>query len=233
MVNILWSFLYLLITFGITLLTYRYFGRVGLFIWICLSIVVTNIQSVKIIEVFGLTTALGNIAYSNIYLATDIISEKYGKKSANTSVLFGFLTMLVFTMLMSLSLLFKPGEFDVSQSSLIKIFTVVPRITLASVLAYVCSQFLDIFIYDKLKKKYNKLWISNNVGTITSQIVDTIIFVIIAYVGTMPFKEIIIMMLTMYLLKVIIALLDTGYIYIAKKIKARELVLDKENQEKE
>ena len=230
MINILWSFLYLIITFGITLLTFKLFGRVGLFIWICISIVITNIQSVKIIEVFGLTTALGNIAYSNIYLATDIISEKYGKKSSNMSVLFGFLTMIVFTVLMSLSLLFKPSGLDTSQASLVAIFTVVPRITLASLLAYACSQFLDVFIYDKLKKKYNKLWLSNNVGTMVSQIIDTIIFVTVAYVGTMPFKEIVIMMLTMYLLKCIIALLDTGFIYIAKKIKPRELVFDDSNK---
>ena len=154
-INILWSFLYLLVTFSITLVTYKYFGRIGLFIWICISIIVTNIQSVKIIEVFGFATALGNIAYSNIYLATDIISEKYGKKSSNKSVLFGFLTMIVFTGLMAFALLFKPGEYDTSQSSLVTIFLVVPRITLASLLAYVSSQFLDVFIYDKLKMKYN------------------------------------------------------------------------------
>lgn len=223
MINVMWSFLYLMVTFTITLVTFKYFGKVGLFIWICISIIITNIQSVKIIEVFGLTTALGNIAYSNIYLATDIISEKYGKESSNKSVLFGFLTMIVFTVLMSMALMFKPGYYDSSQSSLKNIFTVVPRITVASLLAYLSSQFLDVYIYDKLKRKYNKLWLSNNVGTIVSQIVDTIIFVLVAYLGTMPFKEIIIMMVTMYLLKVLIALCDTVFIYIAKKIKPKEI----------
>ena len=221
--NLLWASIYLVFTFGITLLSYKFFGRIGLLVWICISIILANVQSVKIVEIFGLTTTLGNIAYSNIYLATDILSEKYGRKSANFSVLLGFMAMFIFSGLMSLALLFVPGQFDTSQSSLKQIFSIVPRITLASLVAYLCSQFLDVFIYDKLKLKFNKIWLSNNGGTLISQIVDTIIFVVVAYVGTMPFTQLLIMMGTMYMLKVIIALLDTGFLYIANKINPREM----------
>lgn len=221
--NFLYAVIYLIVTFSITLITYKYLGKVGLYIWICLSIVISNIQSVKIVEMFGLVTVLGNVAYSNIYLSTDILTEKYGSKSANKSVLFGFITMLIFSALMCFSLVFIPSAIDSSQGSLKQIFSIVPRITAASLIAYLVSQFLDVFIYSKLKKKFNKVWLSNNVGTITSQIIDTIIFVTIAYVGTVPAKELFVMMGTMYLLKVIIAILDTGFIYIAKIIKPNEI----------
>lgn len=220
--NLLWASIYLVLTFGFTLLSYKFFGRIGLLVWICISIIISNVQSVKIVEIFGFSTALGNIAYSNIYLATDILNEKYGRKSANLSVLLGFLAMFIFAGLMAFALLFIPGEFDVSQESLTQIFSIVPRITLASLAAYLCSQFLDVFVYDKLKQKFNKMWLSNNGGTLLSQIVDTIIFIVVAYVGTMPFTELLIMMGTMYMLKVIIALLDTGFLYIAKKINPKE-----------
>ena len=221
--NLLWGFLYLVITFSLTIVCYKFFGKIGLFIWICVSIILANIQSLKIIEIFGLTSSLGNIAYSNIYLATDILSEQYGRKSANQSVLYGFLTMLAFTGLMALSLLFIPSPYDNVNDSLTQIFMVVPRITLASLTAYLCSQFLDVYLFEKLKKKYNKLWLSNNGGTMISQIVDTIIFTLIAFAGTMPWVEVFIMMGTMYLLKFIIALCDTGFLYLAKRITPNDL----------
>ena len=220
--NILYAVIYLIITFTLTLLAYKFFGKIGLYIWICISIIISNIQSVKLIEIFGLTTALGNIAYSNIYLATDILTDNYGRRAANKSVLFGFCSMIAFAGLMMLALLFVPNQYDVSQDSLVNIFMIVPRITIASLAAYLCSQFLDVYIFSKLKQKYNKLWISNNVGTITSQIVDTIVFVLIAYIGTMPIKDVFITMCTIYVLKVIIALVDTGFVYMAKSIKPYE-----------
>ena len=219
--NLLYAAIYLIITFSITLLVYKFFGKEGLYIWISISIVISNIQSAKLIEIFGMTTVLGNIAYSNIYLATDILNEKYGEKSANKSVLYGFLSMIIFTLLMLFSLCFIPSDYDVSQQSLVTIFKIIPRICIASLVAFLASQFLDVFLYNKIKKKFNKLWISNNGGTIISQLVDTIIFVVIGYAGTLPFNELLTLGLTMYLLKVIIAICDTGFLYISKKIKVK------------
>lgn len=221
--NILWAAIYLLLTFVITILVFKFFGKTGIYIWICISIIISNVQSVKLIEIFGMTTALGNIAYSNIYLSTDILTEKYGKRAANKSVLFGFLSMVSFTVLMCLALLFIPGKFDGAQQSLVNIFSFVPRITIASLAAYLCSQFLDIFVYSKIKAKFNKLWLSNNGGTIISQIVDTIIFITVAYVGTVPAAELFVLMGTTYALKVIIAICDTPFIYISKRIKPKEV----------
>lgn len=214
--NFLYAFIYLIITFSITVVCYKFFKKEGLFVWICVSILLSNIQSVKLIDVFGFTTVLGNIAYSNVFLATDILNEFEGKKEANKSVFFGFMSMILFTALMSLALVFIPNQFDVSQESLKNIFTVVPRITLASLSAFCVSQFFDVFIYQKLKKKYNKLWLSNNGSTLISQILDTIIFCVVGYVGSIPFTEVLVMAATMYVLKIIIAFSDTGFIYLTK-----------------
>ena len=71
----------------------------------------------------------------------------------------------------------------------------------------------------KLKKKYNKVWISNNVSTIISQVLDTTIFVLIAFVGTMKLNDIISLMITMIIFKWIIAILDTPFMLITTKIK--------------
>lgn len=217
--NILYSAIYLFITFLLTVFVYHFFKREGMYIWICLSIIISNIQSVKIIDVFGLSVVLGNIAYSNVFLATDILNEFEGKKVANKSVLFGFLSIIVFTLLMAFSLLFEPSDIDIAQKSLEQIFLVIPRLCLASLCAYLVSQYMDVYIYEKLKKKYNKLWLSNNLSTIVSQLVDTIVFIIVGYYGSANINDLITMGITMYILKIIIALLDTGFIYLSKSMK--------------
>lgn len=112
-----------------------------------------------------------------------------------------------------------PSEADFTQEAFETIFNYIPRVTIGSLLAYYTSQRLDARIYSILKKKYNKVWISNNVSTIISQVVDTIIFVTIAFYGTMKTKEIVILMATMICFKWIIAVLDTPFMLIAAKMK--------------
>lgn len=230
--NILLSIIYLITTFSITVFIYKFFGKEGTYVWICVSIIIANIQSIKIIEIFGLTTTLGNIAYSNVFLATDILNENENNKVANKSVLFGFISMLLFTCLMSLCLLFEPSSLDTSQESLINIFTIIPRICIASIIGFLSSQFLDVFLFKKLKQKYNKLWLSNNLSTTVSQLVDTIIFSLIAYAGTIPWIELLEIAGTMYGLKIIIALLDTGFIYLSRHLKNKEKQKNIENTDK-
>lgn len=230
--NIFLSIIYLIITFLITVFVYKLFGKEGTYIWICVSIIIANIQSLKMVEIFGLTTTLGNVAYSNVFLATDILNENEGSKSANKSVLYGFIFMILFTALMALCLTFIPSSLDTIQPSLVEIFSIIPRICLASLVAFLCSQFLDVFIFKKLKEKYNKLWLSNNLSTIVSQLVDTIIFTLIAYLGTMPFIELLEIAGTMYLLKVLIALADTGFIYLSRHLKNKEKLKNNENNDK-
>jgi queuosine precursor transporter len=220
--NLLLAIIYLVLTFGTTLLAYKFYGRTGLYIWICISIILANIQAVKLIEVFGFTTVLGNIAYANVFLATDILNEKYGANIAKKSVIFGFLAMISFTVLMVIALIFTPSEFDDTQTSLVKIFSLVPRITIASLIAYLVSQLFDVFAYQKLKTKFNKLWLSNNGSTMVSQIIDTILFITIGYAGLIPFEELLTIAITMYVIKFAILSSDTFFIYVAQKISPHE-----------
>ena len=68
---------------SVTLAVFRYFGKVGLYALIVFDLLICNIQVLKIISLFGLTTTLGNILYAGVFLATDILSECYGKKSGH------------------------------------------------------------------------------------------------------------------------------------------------------
>lgn len=218
--NILISVVYLIISFIITLICYKKYGKYGLYIWMCVLVIICNIQTTKISELFGLTISLGNISYGALFLTTDILTEKYGKESTYNSTTLSFITMIIFTILMYLFVQYTPSEADFSQESLATIFNYIPRITVGSLLAYFVSQRCDAFIYSKLKNKYHKVWISNNVSTMISQVLDTIIFVTIAFIGLMSAKELFDLFITMILFKWIIALLDTPFMILVTKIKS-------------
>lgn len=209
----------LVISFTFVILSYKFLGKTGLFLWIAIATIVSNIQTVKLVNIFGIESSLGTILYGSTFLATDILNLKYGKKKAKKTILIGFLTMIVMTVFMSLCLKYTPSSNDFAQQSLITIFTVNIRITIASLIAFAFSQFIDTILFQKLQKKYNKLWLSNNASTMICQIIDTIIFCMITYYGLVDIHVIFQIMISMYAFKFIIALCDTPYIYIASKIK--------------
>lgn len=219
MENIIISAIYLILSFAITIFCYKKYGKYGLYIWMSVLVIICNIQTTKISEIFGLTISLGNISYGALFLTTDILTEKYGKNSTYNATKISFMTMAIFALLMYIFLQYKPSKIDFSQDALVTIFSYVPRVTAGSLLAYYISQRCDAFLYSKLKAKYNKVWISNNVSTMVSQIVDTLIFVMIAFVGIMNYTEIIDLIITMILFKWVIALLDTPFMILVTKIK--------------
>lgn len=217
--NELLSILTLIISFILVIIMYKYLGKMGLFLWICLSTIIANIESVKLITLFGIETSLGNILYGSTFLATDIINVKYGEKEAKKTIVVGFISMMIMTLFMTLCLLYSPSINDFSQSSLKTIFTINIRVSIASIIAFSISQLIDARLFQILHKKYNKLWLSNNASTMISQIVDTIIFSIITYYGLVSNNSLFQIIVSMYLFKFIIALCDTPFIYIANKIK--------------
>jgi len=221
MFNEWFGLLFALLNLSFVLLVYRLFGRTGLFVWIGFSTVLANIQVVKTIEIFGLTATLGNAMYGSAFLVTDILNEKYGKSEAKKAVWIGFTTLILLTIIMQLVLLFKPSEVDFAQESLETIFGLMPRIAAGSLLAYIISQMLDVYLFSFFKKLYPKdsqFWIRNNGSTMISQLIDTFVFTSIAFIGVYPMNEWIHIFITTYLLKLIIAILDTPFGYIAKKM---------------
>ena len=187
--EILWI-ISLLLSFIIALLSYKYLGKIGLFIWIVVATIVSNIQTVKIINLFGLETSLDTILYGSSFLATDILNYKFGEKEARKTIVYGFVAMVIMTLFMSISLIYNPSVNDFSQDSLKIIFSLNIRITIASLIAFGISQ-----------------------------LIDTILFTIITYIGTVDFRTLLEMMLSIYLLKFIVAILDTPFMYMASKIK--------------
>ena len=206
---------------------YRFFGKIGLFIWIPLAAVIANIQVVKTVELFGFTATLGNIVYATSFLATDILSENYGKEEARKAVFIGFFSLILLTVMMNLALLFKPHPSDFAHESLSTIFSIMPRIALGSLTAYGVSQLHDVWAYNFWKNKIpgkTTIWIRNNLSTMISQAIDTVIFTFIAFYGVFEQPVLVEILITTYFFKWIVAACDTPFLYIARGWSDRRIV---------
>ncbi|MDD4227030.1 MAG: queuosine precursor transporter [Mariniphaga sp.] len=225
--EVLWLVM-LLVNFLFIILAYRLFGKWGLIMWIPLSVIVANIQVVQTVTLFGLTATLGNIVYSTSFLITDILSENYGKKEAGKAVWIGFFSLIVMTLLMNLALLFHPlagDEFSrLTHDATATIFKLMPRIAVASLIAYLLSQRHDIWAFHYWKKHFpgeNQLWLRNNLSTTVSQLIDSLVFVLVAFYGVFQLDVLMEIFITTYLLKWIVAVADTPFVYWSRRIFKR------------
>lgn len=213
--------LFLIVNLIITVGMLRYFGKEGLYIIIGVNVILCNIQVLKIVPMFGYDVTLGNILYGSVYFATDLLGEFYGKKEAYKGVIYGFITMILMTIVMQFGLWFSPSQNDFINPSLVSIFSIMPRIVFASFTAYVLSQIHDVWVYGVYKKATGgkHLWLRNNASTIVSQFIDTVVFVSLAFWGVFPMGVFLSILVTTYIMKLIVALLDTPFIYLASKIR--------------
>ncbi len=213
------------------LLVYRLFGKLGLYIWIPIAAIVANIQVVKYVELLGLTATLGNIVYASSFLVTDILSENYGRKEAGRAVAVGFAALIAMVVLMNLALLFEPHPTDEAHPHLTAIFSLMPRITLASLIAYVVSQYHDVWAYSFWRRRIpgaRRIWIRNNLSTLVSQLIDSVVFTLAAFYGVVPWSVLLEIVLTTYVLKALVAVADTPLVYLARHWHRRGLVSDRE-----
>jgi hypothetical protein len=228
--NIWFWFLFVFIDLSLAVLMYRLWGSKGLYTIIAASIIVSNIQVVKTIQLFGLVATLGNVLYGSIFFATDVLSEVYGKKSARRGVWLGFCAMVLMTIWMQLALRFVPDASDFAQGSLETLFGLMPRIAAGSLIAYLLSQHHDVFAFhywkDKTKGKY--LWLRNCASTTVSQAIDTVVFCGIAFIGVFPWSVWVQILLTTYFLKFLVMLVDTPFIYWAKSFSKKVMVKEEE-----
>lgn len=221
MFNEILGLIFILFNFAMLLTMYKLFGKTGLFAWVAIASIIANIQVTKTIEVIGLTATLGNSLYASTFLATDILNEKYGKKQAQKAVWLGFSSLLVLVLTMQFGVKFIPGDSDFAQGSLETLFGLVPQIAIASMIAYLTSQHLDVIIFSFIKKIFpsdRQFWIRNNGSAVLSQLLDTLIFTGIAFYGVYSLDIWFQIFISTYVLKVIISFMDTPFGYLAKRI---------------
>tara|TARA_Y100001936_G_scaffold147904_1_gene144301 strand:+ start:202 stop:870 length:669 start_codon:yes stop_codon:yes gene_type:complete len=167
----------------------------------------------------GLTFELsvGIIAYPVTFLVTDLISELYGKKRANQVVISGFCASVFTTLLIFISMNATAADWSpVDSTTFNKVFGLSAPAFLASMMAYLTAQFIDVRIFHFWKRltKGKHLWLRNNASTMFSQLVDTsMVLIILCSAGAIGWERFGSLLLMGWLFKVLVALIDTPIIY--------------------
>ena len=231
--EILWVAL-LLAAFASILLLHRLWGAAGLTVYMTVAIIGGNLQVLKLTQfsVFPDPVPLGTILFSTTFLCTDILAEYHGRSAARRGVLLGFAGLVLFNLFLVAALAFRPldpdaGELGASgarmQGHLEAVFLPAPGILVASLAAYLVSQFNDIWIFGRLREATGGrfLWLRNNVSTWISALVDNAVFSVLAFVvfavDPVPWKPLLFTyILGTYGLRVVVALLDSPVVYLAR-----------------
>jgi uncharacterized integral membrane protein (TIGR00697 family) len=204
-------------------------GLTYMYILIAIYTLMMNIFVVKQFHLFGLAITGGNALYGAIFLLTDLLSEHHGEKKAVKSVKIGFGVMVLFVFFTQVLILFAPNQYDYANESIQTLFSVTPRMLVGSLLAYFVAQRLDIFIYQKIKirTKGKYLFLRNNGSTLVSQLVDTLIFTSVGltifeflpFEGVIPKEVFWQNVLFTYIIKIMVAGIDTPFLYLSYRIK--------------
>lgn len=161
--------------------------------------------------------SVGLLPYPITFLITDILSEIYGKKKANQVVIAG-----IFASFFSLAIIYVSKEVPatswspVNDGTFIQVFGATPLAVLASMMAYLTAQFIDIRIYHFWKKftKGKHLWLRNNFSTFSSQIIDTLtVLLLLCSFGIISWNNFLGLLISGVIFKVMIAALDTPILY--------------------
>ena len=215
-------FITIIVNFAGVIFAYKFFGKMGVFAWIALATIVANVEVLKCVDIFGMALTLGNVTYGSIFLATDILNEKYGVEEAQKSVYLGFFALLMFTIITQIDLHYISNEADFAGEAMKTLFTITPRICFTSMSAYFVSNMMDVYLYKFIRNILPSdkfLWVRNNGATCLSQLFDTAMFTFIGFAGVFSKDVVFQLFITTYLIKLFIAILDTPFLYLAKRIK--------------
>lgn len=218
--NIVLGIISIIATFSIVVCMEKMFKKEGLYVWISIATITANILVCKSIDILGLTASLGNVMFASIFLATDILSEKYDVKDSRKAVMLAIASQIIFILATTLAVSYIPSETDLSNESMKTLFSINARVSISSIVMFGASNMLDIYLFEKIKKKFPKqLWLRNNISTIISNCLENYFFVFFAFVGIYDYSTILSIATTTSILEIIIAICDTPFMYIAKKLK--------------
>jgi len=222
--------------FGAILILARLFGEVGLCLYIAVAVIGANVEVLKAVQFtfYEHPVAMGTVLFGSTYLATDILTEHYGRAAARRAVFLGFAAYLLFTALMLISLGFRPltpeqAGVDMAwalpmQDHIAALFTPAPALFAAGMTAYLLSQFFDVWVYQRIRgiTGHKHLWLRNNLSTMLSSLVDNIVFSVLAWVVFAPEPVswdalLFTYVLGTYLMRVALSVLDTPFMYLSRR----------------
>lgn len=206
----------------------KFFGKIGVFVWIALASVLANVVQAKNAELLFMYAGIGHVLFSSTFLATDILNECYGQNEAKKGVLVGLFGNIVYLGTMIIALRYIPSPIDVMNDHMSFMFGLNIRITLSSMFWYLVSNFGDVWLYNKIKQltggRY--MWLRNNVSTIIFNCAENFGFAFFAFGGIYEVPQILSIAIASTLVEILVGVCDTPFLYMAKKLKCNNEALN-------
>ena len=214
----------IIVIFSMVVLSNKLFGKYGLITWVAIASIIANIEVIKSVDVFGIATTLGNVMFASTFLATDILSECYGKKEAKNAVYIGLASVVVYIICTQITLAYNPSSTDIAQNSMQFLFGLAPRVCISSLTMYFIANLIDVYLFDKLKEKTKerKLWLRNNISTIICNCSENFGFTFLAFFGVYDISTLLTIAFSTSIIEMIIALCDTPFLYLAKHLHLKK-----------
>lgn len=193
--------------------TYRYLDIItAIFISILL---ISNVASSKITSFWGLTFDAGTILFPLSYIIGDMLTEVYGYSRTRRIIWIGLLCNILMAATFMIVAVLPPDASWSNQSAYEAILGWTPRIVLASIVAYFAGEFINSFVLAKLKiqTKGRYLWMRTIGSTLIGQLIDTVLFCVIAFYGLLPTEVLVAIIVSNYVFKLSIEVLFTPVTY--------------------
>ncbi|MBZ4396539.1 queuosine precursor transporter [Myxococcus faecalis] len=200
------------------------------------ALVVGDLIAVKLFEVHlgGVVAvmSIGILPFPVTFLLTDILNEFYGKRTARFvtwvgffMAIFAFAVIAIAVQVPIAPLTRAPDYQGTVESAFNNVFDGSQRILVASMAAYLVGQFTDIALFNLLKRvtKNRLLWLRATGSTLVSQLIDTVVMQFVAWTGVLPTKVIVGIVLSSYVVKVLVAVGLTPFIYLGHSLVERKL----------
>jgi len=179
-------------------------------------LILANIVAVKLFHIGEwVTLPAAVVIYMFTYPLIDVIVETYGRKEAQRTVRAGLMMQVLALIFIAITISLPAASIFEHQTSFEKILGGSFRVIIASLISYFISQNLDVYVFSRMKKKYGdkKLWLRNNTAVMLSQLLDTTIFITIAFYGTVPLSVLGTLIVTQYLFKFVASICTTPLVY--------------------
>jgi hypothetical protein len=192
------------------------------------ALLVANIIAVKLIGIAGLVIPAGTIIFPISYICGDVLTEVYGYHRARMVIWLGFACNLLAVGAIWLAQVAPGAEFWEAQAAYERILGFAPRLLLASFCAYLIGEFANSFVLAKMKvlTQGRMLWARTIGSTFVGQGLDSLAFVTIAFIGTLPLAGLAATIVTQWLLKVVYEAIATPLTYVVVNFLKRQEGID-------
>jgi len=191
-------------------------------------LITANIAAVKLVEVFGFVLPAGTIIFPISYIFGDVLTEVYGYRQARRVIWLGFLCNFIVVVALWIGQVLPPASFWDGQKAYERILGYTPRLLVASFLAYLVGEFANSFVLAKMKiaTKGRWLWTRTIGSTVVGEGLDSLVFMTLAFVGTIPIAALLSAILTQWLVKSFYEAAVTPLTYIVVNFLKRKEGMD-------